>query len=170
MAHYLNATQLRSKLVKSLHDWWVDHCNGGIPDRSALDPFALKTLLPNMLIAEVERDPLRIRYRLVGTRVVEATGIDFTGQYLDDLVPGDPDEPWMDDYRRSFESGKPVLGLSRVQLKSGASYYYEFGIFPMRQGGAEVAQFLGIEDYFDFSLVDAGAEPWLLLDRGTPRT
>jgi hypothetical protein len=27
---------------------------------------------------------------------------------------------------------------------------YEFGIFPLRKGGLDVAQFVSIEDYFDF--------------------
>ena len=164
MAHYANVTQLRSTLVRSMHDWWTGHRGDDVPDRSALDPFALKATLPYLLISDVECAPFRIRYRLVGTKVAEATGLNFTGQYLDELVPGDPDEPWMGDYRQSFDTRLPVLGTSTVQLISGASYFYEFGIFPMRNGGSEIVQFVGIEDYFDFSLVDLGAEPWLVRD------
>jgi hypothetical protein len=137
-----------------MHDWWTGHRGDDFPDRSALDPFALKATLPNLLISDVECAPFRIRYRLVGTKIAEATGLNFTGQYLDELVPGDPDEPWMGDYRQSFDTRLPVLGTSTVQLISGASYFYEFGIFPMRNGGSEIVQFVGIEDYFDFSLVD----------------
>jgi hypothetical protein len=93
--------------------------------------------------------------------MVEATGINFTGCYLDELMPGDPDEPWMNDYRHSFDTKMPVLGRCTVQMKSGARYSYEFGMFPLRKGGSEIAQFIGREDYFDFSLVDMGSEPWL---------
>jgi hypothetical protein len=162
MAHYPNATQLRSTLVKSLHDWWTGHRGDDVPDRSTLDPFALKATLPYLLISDVEPAPFRIRYRLVGTKVVEATGLDFTGRYLDELVPGDPDEPWMNDYRRSFDTRLPVIGGSTVQITSGASYHYEFGIFPVRNGGPGIVQFVGVEDYFDFSLVDLGSKPWLI--------
>jgi hypothetical protein len=162
MAHYADPTQLQSTLIKSLHDWWTGHCGDDIPDRSSLDPFGLKAVLPYLLISDVETTPFRIRYRLVGTKVVEATGLDFTGQYLDALLPGDPDEPWMGDYRKSFDTRLPVIGMSTVRMKIGASYFYEFGMYPMRNGSAEIAQFVGIEDYFDFSLVDMGAEPWLV--------
>jgi len=82
MVHYANATQLRSPLVRTVHDWWTGHRGEDVPDRSALDPFALKATLPYLLISDVEPPPFRIRYRLVGTKVVEATGLDFTGRYL----------------------------------------------------------------------------------------
>lgn len=161
MAHYANATQLRSALVRSFHDWWTDHCGDDIPDRSALDPFALKGFLPYLLISDIESEPFRIRFRLVGTKVVEAAGLDFTGRYLDELVSCDSDEPWMEDYRQSFDSRLPVLGASAIPIKFGPSHFYEFGIFPLRNGGSEVTQFVGLEDYFDFSRLDLASEPWL---------
>jgi hypothetical protein len=164
MAHYTDATQLRSPLIRSVHDWWAANRGADIPDRSALDPFSLKASLPYLLISDVERAPFRIRYRLVGTKVADATGIDFTGHYLDELVPGDPDEPWMSDYRLSFVTRMPVIGNSTVRMKSGASYFYEFGMFPMRNGGTDIVQFVGVEDYFDFSLVELASEPWKLQD------
>jgi hypothetical protein len=80
MAHYANVTQLRSTLVRSMHDWWTGHRGDDVPDRSALDPFALKATLPYLLISDVECAPFRIRYRLVGTKVAEATGLNFTYQ------------------------------------------------------------------------------------------
>lgn len=160
MTHYADAAQLRSTLVRSLYDWWVANRGEEIPDRSAFEPAQMKAALPYLLISDIEREPFRVRYRLVGTKVVEATGIDFTGRYLDELVPGDPDEPWMQDYRQSFDTRTPVIGASTVYMKSGASFFYEFGIFPLRNGGAEIAQFIGVEDYFGFSLADIGSEPW----------
>lgn len=161
MTHYVNATQLRSALVRSFHDWWTGHCGDEIPDRSVLDPFALKGFLPYLLISDVESVPFRIRFRLVGTNVVEAAGLDFTGQYLDELVSCDSDEPWMENYRQSFDSRLPVFGTSAIPIKFGSSHLYEFGIFPLRNGGSEITQFVGIEDYFNFSRLDLASEPWL---------
>jgi hypothetical protein len=151
-----------------MHDWWTDHRDDDIPDRTALDPFALKATLPYLLISDVERDPFRIRFRHVGTKVAEATGLGFTGRYLDELVPSDPDEPWMGDYRHSFDTRMPVFGGSTVKMKSSAGYFYEFGMFPLRNGGCEIVQFVGVEDYFDFSLVDLGSEPWLIRNGQKP--
>ena len=36
-------------------------------------------------LVDLEENPFRVRYRLVGTEVVRYTGLDFTGRYLDEL-------------------------------------------------------------------------------------
>jgi hypothetical protein len=43
-------------------------------------PADLKPLRPNILISDVEHDPCRIRYRLVGTRTREAAGFNIVGR------------------------------------------------------------------------------------------
>ena len=160
MSRYTNPAQIQSELVRSLFHWWNAHRGDDIPDRSDLDPDDLKKLLPNLMISDLEENPFRIRYRLVGTRVAEATGLNFTGMYLDQLMPLEAEEPWMDDYRSAFATREPVYGISTVPMPGGAAYVYEFGIFPLRNGGAPIAQFIGIEDYFDFVRLQADLEPW----------
>src|ERR1051325_10468197 len=81
MSIYDDVGNARSHMIPALHSWWLDHARNDIPDRSQLHPGDVKPLLPYLLISDVEHNPFRIRYRLVGTRVVEATGIDFTGRY-----------------------------------------------------------------------------------------
>ena len=91
MAVYSNPDDVRSDMVRSMLQWWLAKSGGDIPDRDDLDPADLKPLLPNILISDVEHDPFRIRYRLVGTRAREATGFNIVGRYLDELLPTDPD-------------------------------------------------------------------------------
>jgi hypothetical protein len=76
---YTSDAEMRSNMVRSLHGWWRSKCGAEIPDRADLDPTHLKPLLPNLFISDVEPEPFRIRYRLVGTKAVEATGMDITG-------------------------------------------------------------------------------------------
>ncbi|WP_162917249.1 PAS domain-containing protein [Dongia deserti] len=138
-------------MVRSVHRWWLDKSAGDIPDRADLDPADLKRLLPNLFIADVEHAPFRIRYRLMGTRAIEATGMDLTGRYLDELLPADLDEPWMDYYHRAYRTRRPLFGACEAPTTSGRRFIYEFGLFPLRKGGATVEQFLAIEDYFDLT-------------------
>ena len=143
---------LRSVMIRSLHRWWIDKAAGDLPDRADFDPADFKRLFPNLFIADVEPQPFRIRYRLMGTRAIEATGMDLTGRYLDELLlPADLGEPWMDHYRRGFETRSAVLGNCEAPTTSGGRFTYEFGLFPVRKGGTEVAQFLAVEDYFDLT-------------------
>jgi hypothetical protein len=148
-------------MVHALHGWWQAHRGpSGIPDRTAVDPVALKDLLPNLFIAEVEHAPFRIRYRLVGTKAVQITGFDITGRYLDELLSGQPDVPWMDYYRIAYDSREPLLGSVVVPAAAGGTFSYEFGLFPIAQGGTSVEQFIALEDYFDFHLTAAQLVPW----------
>ena len=123
-------------MVRSVHRWWLAKSAGDIPDRADLDPADLKRLLPNLFIADVEHAPFRIRYRLMGTRAIEATGMDLTGRYLDELLPADIEEPWMDHYRRAYQTRCPMLGSSEAPTTSGSRFTYEFGVFPLRNGKA----------------------------------
>ena len=156
MAVYNNPDDVRSDMVRSMLQWWLGKCsshtpNRDIPDRDDLDPAELKPLLPNILVSDVEHDPFRIRYRLVGTRAREATGFNIVGRYLDELLPTDPDEPWMDDYRLAYQTRRPVLGVSSIRTASGEIFTYEYGLFPLRKGGAAIEQFVAVEDYGDLS-------------------
>ena len=146
----------RSQMVRALHAWWLAHRGpSGIPDRRDLDPTALRALLPNMFIAEIEPAPFRIRYRLVGTKAVWNTGYDFTGRYLDELLAPEAEVPWMDYYRIVYESREPLMGSVVAAANSGGTFTYEFGMFPLTQGGTAVSQVAAVEDYFDFDLTSA---------------
>jgi hypothetical protein len=139
---------IRSEMLHALYGWWHSHRGDDIPERISLDPVDLKQLLPNLMISDIEDDPFRVRYRLVGTNVVSATGLDFTGRYLDELVPADRDGHRLLDYRTACSDRLPVLGASSVKTSAGNRSAYEYGIFPLRNGGTPVAQFVELEDYF----------------------
>ena len=138
-------------MVRTLHRWWRDRCAGDIPDRADLDPADLKPLLPNLFLIDVEHQPFRIRYRLAGTRVTEVTGYDITGHYLDNLLPADASEPWVEHYRTAYRTRQPLFGAVNAPTRRGGYFTYEFGLFPLRNGGTAVEQFVSIEDNFDLA-------------------
>jgi len=160
-----------SPMARRLYRWWIEHrgpvASGGvvsggvvsggadIPDRDALHPEDLLPILPNILISELEPDPFRVRYRLVGTRVVTVVGFDFTGRYLDELQPDPITVPWVDYYRTVAETRGPLMGSVTVPAKAGGALHYEFAIFPLRRGGDAVAQFVAVEDYLGSEIASA---------------
>jgi hypothetical protein len=160
MLIYNRTDEITSPLIRKLNAYWLGLAGGDIPDRDLLDLVAIKELRPSLMIADVEPTPLRIRFRLVGTRVVEATGIDFTGRYLDEIRPPAPGEVWMDEFRIAYEKRAPLFGMAKVATKYDWIYNYEFSIFPLRKGGDAIAQFLSLEDYFGLSSVKQDLPPW----------
>jgi len=75
--------------IRRLYDYWrsVHPASGGLPGRQHIDPAAFPELLPWLWLVDVERQPLRFRYRLVGTEQVQAMEADLTGRYLDEAHP-----------------------------------------------------------------------------------
>lgn len=56
--------------------------------RGDLDPTAIPRLLRHLILAEVGDGGRAIRYRLVGTEIVEAHGFDYTGLTVEELTSG----------------------------------------------------------------------------------
>jgi hypothetical protein len=148
-------------MVRRLHAWWLERTfDSDVPDRCTLYPEDIKPLLPCLFIADAEHDPFRVRYRLVGTRAAEITGMDITGRYLDELLSSEPDQPWMEHYRTVYASRRPLLGSTTVPTTTDQQFTYEFGIFPLRRGGQRIEQFVAIEDYFGLVAKIVQIEPW----------
>lgn len=61
-----------------------------MPRRADIDPLELKGHLGSLVIVEVLPEPHRYRFRLVGTRVVEAYGRDSTGKTVEEAFAADP--------------------------------------------------------------------------------
>ena len=148
MGIYSAEGEVKSEMIRLMHRWWTSKRGDDIPDRRDFDPAEFKKLLPNILIVDIEQ-PFRVRYRVVGTRVVEATGFDITGRYLDELMPTEPEAPWLDLYMRTVQLRAPTLGTSTCTTTCGGLFTHEFAMFPLRKGGKSVDQVLSIEDYGD---------------------
>src|SRR5690606_3921053 len=76
-----------------------------------------------------------------------ATGLDFTGRYLDELIPDGEQKPWEDYYRIVRDKRVALLGDTTVPVPGGQPFLYEFGIFPLSADGHAVTQCVSIEDY-----------------------
>lgn len=119
------ALQIRSPMLRAIHAYWESK-RGGRPmsSRDELDPLELGRLLPYVALADVEHDPLRLRWRLLGTHITRALGRDSTGKYFDEIYPGTLFEDVMAVYRRVLELRRPVRhhGLPSFFQKAFASY------------------------------------------------
>jgi hypothetical protein len=71
-------------------------------------------LLPNIVLVEVQRDPLRFRYRLLGSRVDSINGKNLSGQWLDEAYAGQSNAAAvLAEYVRVVETGQPTWHRAR---------------------------------------------------------
>lgn len=127
-----------------------------MPRRGDFDPLQVRRILPFLVIGEFERDPFRVRYRLVGTEVVEHSQFDFTGLRVDEIAFHKEAIDFMELYRLIDRLGAPVYGVSRIPTIGTGLAGYAFGCFPFSETGKAVTQVMSIEDYRYVSDFDRG--------------
>ncbi|MBP5856027.1 PAS domain-containing protein [Marivibrio halodurans] len=151
MPIWSTADKVTSEKVLALDAYWRARLgNGPIPCRKLFDPSDLRDLLPNILIVEFADDPWKIRYRLIGTKVVEMSRLDFTGRRLDECAFQTTDEDiWYQAYKMVGERSAPVYGRATIPIEGADNQHVteEFGIFPLTHDGTAIHQCIAIEDY-----------------------
>lgn len=93
--------------IAALHRYWRSlwPAGGGLPGRKHFNPAAVPDLLPWIWMLDVHRDPLRFKYRLLGTGQVAIIGRDRTGAWIDEQVPNFFDAPAFRHYAAVAEQG-----------------------------------------------------------------
>ena len=76
--------------IRWIYDYWVELAEDGLPpQRKGMDPITIagrnRDILPHIWLLDVENDPRRFRYRLVGGVIQEAGGVAKAGDYVDDF-------------------------------------------------------------------------------------
>jgi hypothetical protein len=148
--------EIRSDLIQEFHQYWLRLWRDGrLPSRADIDPADFKRILPNVILAEIEREPFRVHYRLCGTRVAEFCG-NLTGRYLDEL---DGSDLWTTSvYTRQYQIAvgerRPVFSYDWMEGASGGRNYFQTGIWPLARDGTNPDMCIAVEDYFDLQRVD----------------
>jgi hypothetical protein len=77
------------------------------PAKAEIDPVEFPYILGYVTLVDVEQAPRRYHFRLDGSILVELSGSDYTGRYLDEL-PGEEYVAFIKDtYDRVVDSGEP---------------------------------------------------------------
>lgn len=127
--------------IDELYRYWLAlrPTSGMLPGRQHFDPSKVTRLLPWILLVDVERDPLRFKFRLVGTENARVKGYDATGEYLDARVPDFAAQPtypqWLATAERSevaYQRGLPVRHVPKDYIES------ERVLLPLARNGRDV--------------------------------
>ncbi|HWT97614.1 MAG TPA: PAS domain-containing protein [Terriglobales bacterium] len=90
-----------SPKIASFYRFWESKLSGRrMPARGDFDPLEMKEWLPGIVLVDVEHDPLRLTYRLVGTRSVSLKQRDVTGQRVEEGYHGSSLDEILENYRQ----------------------------------------------------------------------
>jgi hypothetical protein len=111
-----------------------------MPDRRDIDPLALgPKLLPHIGLMDVIDGGARMRYRLLGTAIVERWGNDPTGRYMDEVMSGTYAAFIHSLYRTLVQARAPVFSESLFRWDAEGYLRTRRLYLPLTHGGADVA-------------------------------
>ena len=99
-------------LARVLAYWNDKRAGRAMPSRDDLDPIEMVEFLPRVMLADIEHDPLRFRYRLCGTGVCQVHPGDATHLAADALHPPAYGELVHAQYLDVMHSRQPALHLN----------------------------------------------------------
>lgn len=104
--------------VQAMFRYWRSiHPGSRLPGRQHLNPADIKPLLPGVWLLDIQPAPFRLRYRLVGTRVVQMIGMDPTGLWMDEAHSEVAERPfYFERYRVVADTALPSWRRGRASL------------------------------------------------------
>ncbi|HEX6980222.1 MAG TPA: PAS domain-containing protein [Alphaproteobacteria bacterium] len=134
--------------LRELYDYW-HRVRGArdVPLRSDIDPLDMRGVLGHVVLFDVERDPIRFRYRLVGTELARVRGVDLTGRYIDEVSIFSAHDAIIRFYTRVVT--EPCIGLQRgpdtlFDARVGCMFRLSL---PMSSDGRAIDMILGGFEY-----------------------
>jgi hypothetical protein len=96
-----------ARLRRLFAHWLEKRGDRPFPTKAAIDPVEFPYILGYVTLVDVEQSPRRYRFRLDGSILVELSGTDYTGRYLDDLPGAEYVAFIKETYDRVVDSGEP---------------------------------------------------------------
>jgi len=127
-------------LIVAIVEYWQSLIRDDVlPDRGDLDPIDIPQFLPGIALIDVERNPWRFRFRLLGDELIFHHGVNLTGEWLDEAFPHFPTTGTMADMIDTAETGRPNYRRGSPQLTYEKSFIeIERVMLPFRNGGEDV--------------------------------
>ena len=119
-----------------------------MPARADFHPRRFLPHLPDIALVDIQREPLRVRYRLVGTKITSAVRRELTGRWYDTLYPPhimaqvEQVFSWIVTHRRPLRTTGMALFFDRRM------YSYEVLNLPLSAGGEEVDMVLAAMKFY----------------------
>ncbi|MFQ5534806.1 MAG: PAS domain-containing protein [Sphingomonadales bacterium] len=139
-------------LLRGIYQYWLDiHPNETtLPGRRQFDPMAVHRILPHVWMLAVAHEPLRMEYRLLGTKIDEVAGRNLSGWVLEEAHPHvNTDLEYAQRYRIPatkavgvWVAGKPLFQIEPIHKTTEAV------ILPLASDGVTVDLLLGATVFY----------------------
>ena len=131
--------------LKQVYAYWqAKRAGRAMPARRDIDPAELIRVLPHLMLIDVEAGP-RYRYRLFGTAVTEAFGMNPTGKCIDEVMVGDYKAFLLGLYDDLCAEKKPIYSTSIYGTKRDTKMWTQRLMLPLSSDGEAVDKVLACQ-------------------------
>jgi hypothetical protein len=105
--------EIKDERLRRLFQYWADKRGARrFPARRDIDPLDFAYVLGYVMLIDVTHDPLRFRFRLYGTALLDRnSAVDMTGKYLDEHARPEFRAYLRDEWAETVERGAPTHGF-----------------------------------------------------------
>lgn len=162
---------MQNQASRQVFDYWI-HLSGerAAPQRTQIDPVALRRFLPHLFIASGNPEG-EISFRLAGTRICDLFGREFRGSPFASMWLGDESIAALEVVESVILDERPAL-LGLRASKGEESHAYEMLLLPVRSGEIASDRVLGAlvpqhDPFPETALPAAGLtlDSWTFLER-----
>ncbi len=140
--------RVRSPLLREAFKLWNSkRGNRRMAKRADFDPLEMPRLLSSIILIDVENDGARLRIRLVGTKIVDMYGSDYTGKYLDEIDFGDVRNKVLNEYHLPIFEKRPVFSDHDFRKLNDYHHTIERAIFPLSDDDNTVNKLIAFLDF-----------------------
>jgi hypothetical protein len=136
-------------LPRLLALWQSRIIDGGLPSRKSFSASELIQFGGRIALIEVQQDPERFRFRLIGTYITEKLGRDSTGMYLDELYDRDKYDLAVEGYRHCVRHRTPAAAKGSMVHAGKDFVTFEAIDLPLASDGVNVDLIIKGTDFLD---------------------
>jgi len=139
-------------LVRQFYEYWLSVAPPGrLPGRQHIAPEDIVPVLSRLWMLDVFRNPLRLRYRLVGTDITRSVQRELTGMWLDEAQPEVFNHPNLRDrYRFIFATGCPTWRRGPTLWHRDPTHrIVENCLAPLATDGVTIDKIIAVSVQFD---------------------
>lgn len=140
----IDASLFKTAVVRLVYEYWLGKCvRGRLPRRADLHPEEMRGFLPYVFLVDVTQAPLAFRFRLVGTKIAEWSGKEFTGLAVDEDAYGPNWRRVFDLYANVVDNRRPRLDIWDAPWVSREFVRYERLVAPLSSDGQVIDMLFG---------------------------
>lgn len=133
---------------KLVYEYWQRKRQGRrMPARADIDPLDLKSVLPHLILLDVQASPLDFRYRVAGTRTYDIFGFDLTGKSVHEVGPSAVADGLWAGLEALARDGVPQYVKLQFTTSDGYARTYQALRLPLGDDGATVDRVLIITTF-----------------------